>query len=169
MNVKVEEEQTFSKYIVSSFNVHNALWSCYENRSQNLSHMQDIYPISYTEDFYCAVLPSYLKPSENNLWMTNNMARSTHGTYQIQAAVSSNEIYRITWIIGKIRINEHYLKGHISTIHDKTGYLKHASIHVFYYGSSVKFYEYVNRTYCNDLSLDLSSINSDFKLDYLII
>ena len=169
MNDKFQKQQTLKDYFTTAFNVHESLWTAYDNKPVQfrLDYCNAEYDVYYKEDFCCAVLPNYFNDKENNFWMTNNMARSTHGTYQIQAAPSHGEIHRTTWIIGRIAANEHYLKGHISTTHDLSGVLKYANIHSFYYGSQIELYRYVNR-YNGINFIDSSFVNRDIKMDYLI-
>jgi hypothetical protein len=170
VNTKIEKQQSLQNWINTAFDVHRTLWTSYTvpDWSLQVNHTDNSYPIIYKEDFYCSVLPSYFKQNENNFWMTNNMARSTHGTYQINAAPERNEIHRITWVIGRNGPNEHYFKGHISTTHHTSGYLKYAGITVFYYGSSINIYDYVNRGFDNNNYYDVSTINPSVKIDYLI-
>lgn len=169
MNTNLKKQQTLKDYFTTIFDVHQSLWTSYENKpsQSRLDYCDGEYDVYYREDFCCAVLPNYFNDKENNFWMTNNMARSTHGTYQIQAAPTHSEIYRITWVIGRISANEHYLKGHIATTHDLSGRLKYANVHSFYYGSQIELYRYVNRY--NDINfIDSSFVNRDIKMDYLI-
>lgn len=169
MTVQQLKQINLKDYFTTVFNVHYSLWNCYDTKTADsyIDYCNGIYDVYHKEDFCCAVLPNYLNDNENNFWMTNNMARSTHGTYQIQAAFNRGEVHRITWIIGKIAPNEHYLKGHISTTHDLSGVLKYANVHSFYYGSQIELYRYVNRY--NDVNfIDSSFVNRDIKIDYLI-
>jgi len=169
--MKLSQLKDFSlkDYFTTAFNVHESLWNCYNTKTVNshLDYCEGVYDIYYKEDFCCAVLPNYLNDNENNFWMTNNMARSTHGTFQINNAKSRKEVLKTTWIIGRISADEHYLKGHISTTHDIDGSLKYATIHSFFYGSSIELYRYVNRG-TNDNFIDSSYVNKNIKLDYLI-
>jgi hypothetical protein len=156
-------------YFATAFNVHQSLWNCYNNKIQNckIDYHSNTYDVYHKEDFCCAVLPSYLNANENNFWMTNNMARSTHGTFQINDAKSRSEVYNITWIIGKTASNEHYFKGHVATTYDLSGRLKYANVYSFYYGSQVELYRYINRH--NEINyLDSSFVNPNIKIDYLI-
>jgi hypothetical protein len=170
MNTKIQKQESIKDWINTAFDVHTTLWTAYSKPdwSLEINYTGNVYPIVYKEDFYCSVLPSYFKQTENNFWMTNNMARSTHGTYQINAAPQRNEIHRVTWIIGRNGPDEHYFKGHISTTHHTNRYLKYASISVFYYGSTINIYDYVNRGSDNNPAHCVSTINPSAKIDYLI-
>lgn len=169
MIVQRLKQVSLKDYFTTVFDVHKSLWTAYDNKpaQSRLDYCDGEYDVYYKEDFCCVVLPNYFNNKENNFWMTNNMARSTHGTFQINNAKSRNEILSTTWIIGRISAEEHYLKGCISTTHDVSGELKYATIHSFFYGSSIELYRYVNRGN-NDQFIDSSYVNKNIKLDYLI-
>jgi hypothetical protein len=156
-------------YFTTIFDVHHSLWTCYNGERENRSlHYCGVdYDVHHKEDFCCVVLPNYLNDKENNFWMTNNMARSTQATFQINNATKRSEVHKISWIIGKLPANEHYLKGSVSTTHDVSGRLKYLNVYSFYYGSQIELYKYVNRHDSDDY-LDISFVNPNIKLDYLI-
>jgi len=168
MTLSVSKTFSLKDYFVSAFGVHESLWSCYNKKlnSPQLDYCGGTYDVYRKDDFCCTVLPNYLNDNENNFWMTNNMLRSTLGTFQINDAKSRNEVLKTTWIIGRISANEHYMKGHISTTHDISGDLKYATVHCFYYGSSIELYRYINRGDNN--FINSSCVNKNIKVDYLI-
>lgn len=170
MNTKVQEQESIHSWINTAFDVHSALWTSYNKPdwSLEINHTGNFYPIIYKEDFYCSLLPSYFKQDEKNFWMTNNMARSTSGTYQINSAHSRKEIHKVTWVIGRIAPDQYYFKGHISTTHDFSGVLKYANVAVFYYGTQIMVYDYVNRSYGTTEEFSTSNINPITKLHHLI-
>lgn len=166
---KLQKQQTLKHYFTTLFDVHHSLWNCYNTKTTDsfIDYCGGTYDVYYKKDFCCVVLPNYLNDNENNFWMTNNMARSTHGTFQINDAKNRNEVLSTTWIIGRISAEEHYLKGCISTTYDISGELKYANVHSFYYGSQIELYRYVNRY--NEVNfIDSSFVNRDIKMDYLI-
>jgi len=147
-----EVDQDRYDWVTTVFDVHTALWLSYDNPTVDieLSHNGSSYPIVKKNDFHCAVIPSYYNKHENNFWMTNNMARSTHGTFQIEFQKNRGLSHQITWIVGRNAPNEYYHKGCITTTSVKVtqpnnqtfNQLMNATIAVFYYGSSINVYDY---------------------------
>jgi len=173
MTLSKLKDISLKDYFITAFDVHESLWNCYITQPENkvLNYYGGVYDVHRKDDFCCTVLPlnspGYPQSDENNFWMTNNMARSTLGTFQINNAKSRKEILKLTWIIGRLSHNEHYIKGCISTTQDISGEMKYATIHSFFYGTSIELYRYVNRGEDNNF-INSSCVNKAIKGDYLI-
>lgn len=115
------------------FDVHHALWDSLikiDEPAHSLEYQNQTYKINISPDRGYA---SCHLPNENGkmfLWITQNLNKSTSGSYQIKQAMERGEQRRTTWVVDTSTGNFKY-RSNITTSKDKHNNLVFAQIEIY--------------------------------------
>jgi hypothetical protein len=112
------------------FNVHNALWDSLSKSDEpghSLEYQGQTYKINISPDrgYASCHLPN--SNGTNFLWITQNLTKSSSGSYQIKQARKRGEDLRTTWVVDT-STGRFIYRSNITTNKDTQGNLTYAQI-----------------------------------------